>query len=276
MSSSKHPHDQDEADLSHSPVEGPCERATPDSSGWLSDLQLPERTCSSQLASPSDNATPLKIESGSAAAVWPSGYYYQDSEGSTEGPCSLQDLQALQSHFQEASQMMIWVSDGIGNGYLGQLDQILYCAAAQQQSIVQQEQTALNAAPASVTATTHISNPAPTNGMPSANAYAEAVLAGAEMSWKFDQAAAQTLWSNVSMSACMLSCMTCLSGPRSLMRAVCIPVQSRLTACTTGRLGKPAGGACLSEHRPVPGCQEVIPPQYSHALSIAMMMTKST
>lgn len=83
---------------------------------------------------------------------------------------------------------MIWVSDGSGSGYSGQLDQILYCAAAQQQSVAQQEQAALSAVPASVTAAAHISNPAPTTRMPTANAYAEAVLAGAWMSWEHYQA----------------------------------------------------------------------------------------
>ncbi len=182
MSSSRH--DQDEADPSHSPVRTPDESTLQNSSRSHLDVQLPERACSPQVTAPPDDSTALKVEGGGADASWPSGYYYQDSEGNTEGPCSLQDLQALQSYFQEASQMMIWVSDGGGSGYSGQLGQILYWAAAQQHNSAQQEQPMPNVTPASVTATTPVSKPAPTSSMPSANAYAEAVLAGAWMSWE--------------------------------------------------------------------------------------------
>ena len=179
MSNFNHPHNQDEADPSHSPVKIPYGTAHSDLSRSHLGPELSKGACRPQVTPPSDDATPLKIEGGSADASWPSGYYYQDSEGNTEGPCSLEDLQALQSHFPEASQMMIWVSDGSGTGYSGQLGQALYWAAAQQQSITQQEPKALSATPASVTAAAPVSNPAPTIGTPSANAYAEAVLAGA-------------------------------------------------------------------------------------------------
>ena len=221
MSSSKHQHDHDEADPSHSPVKTPDESTLHSSSRSLPDVQLSERACSPRVIAPPDASDPLKVDVGSADASWPSGYYYQDSEGNTEGPCSLQDLQALQSHFQEASQMMIWVSDGSGSGYSGQLGQILYWAAAQQQSSTQQEQTL--PAPASVTATTPVSKPAPTSGMPSANAYAEAVLAGAWTSWEFPQACSLNICRSVTMSMCTLSCLTCLSPPA-------IPVQSNVAS----------------------------------------------
>ena len=211
MSSTKHQHDQDEADPSHSPVETPDESTLHNSSRSHPDVQLPERACSPQVIAPPDIPTPLGSEGGSADASWPSGYYYQDSEGNTEGPCSLQDLQALQSYFQEASQMTIWVSDGSGSGYSGQLGQILYWAAAQQQSSTQQEHPMPNAAPASVTATTPVNKPAPTSGMPSANAYAEAVLAGARMSWIFYQVCSPHTLQDC-LILYMLSCMTCLLG----------------------------------------------------------------
>ena len=201
MSSSRH--DQDEADPSHSPVRTPDESTLQNSSRSHLDVQLPERACSPQVTAPPDDSTALKVEGGGADASWPSGYYYQDSEGNTEGPCSLQDLQALQSYFQEASQMMVWVSDGGGSGYSGQLGQILYWAAAQQHNSAQQEQPMPNVTPASVTATTPVSKPAPTSSMPSANAYAEAVLAGAWMSWKLSKLAAQTS-AGVSQCPCVL------------------------------------------------------------------------
>ncbi len=66
-------------------------------------------------------------------AIWPPGYYYQDSAGNTQGPCSLQDLQALHACFPEAAAMTIWAGDGKAGGYSAQLYEVLTWAAPQQQ-----------------------------------------------------------------------------------------------------------------------------------------------
>ena len=65
--------------------------------------------------------------------IWPAGYYYQDSAGNTQGPCSLQDLQALHACFPEAAAMTIWAGDGSGGGYSVQLYEVLAWAAPQPQ-----------------------------------------------------------------------------------------------------------------------------------------------
>ena len=70
---------------------------------------------------------------GADTAIWPAGYYYQDSAGNTQGPCSLQDLQALHACFPEAAAMTIWAGDGSGGGYSVQLYEVLAWAAPQQQ-----------------------------------------------------------------------------------------------------------------------------------------------
>lgn len=70
---------------------------------------------------------------GANTAIWPAGYYYQDSAGNTQGPCSLQDLQALHACFPEAAAITIWAGDGSGGGYSVQLYEVLAWAGPQQQ-----------------------------------------------------------------------------------------------------------------------------------------------
>ena len=106
------------------------------------------------------------------AAVWPAGYYYQDSSGNTQGPCSLHDLRELHSFYPEAAGMTVWAGDGSGGGYSGQLPQVLHWAAWQQQSSLQP--TKSNQSP--LFSPSH--GPSAPQNQPPRCAYAEAVLAG--------------------------------------------------------------------------------------------------
>ena len=108
--------------------------------------------------------------------TWPAGYYYQDSEGNTQGPCSLQDLQSLQACFPEAAHMVIWAGDGAGGGYSAQLHEVLHWASPKQQ----QQQHAWASRPASASLSSRYSGDATTDAaaQPAQCAYAEAVLAG--------------------------------------------------------------------------------------------------
>ena len=109
-------------------------------------------------------------------ALWPPGYYYQDSEGNTQGPCSLQDLRSLQACFPEAMYMTIWAGDGAGGGYSAQLSEILHWAAPEQQQ--QQHSWAHRSASPSLSSRYIDSATMDTHVQPAQCAYAEAVLAG--------------------------------------------------------------------------------------------------
>lgn len=112
----------------------------------------------------------------SDCTVWPPGYYYQDSEGNTQGPCSLQDLQSLQACFPEAVHMMIWAGDGAGGGYSAQLHEVLHWATPKQQQ--QQNVWAHRSASASLSSCYKGSATTDAHAQPAQCAYAEAVLAG--------------------------------------------------------------------------------------------------
>lgn len=113
-------------------------------------------------------------------AIWPAGYYYQDSAGDTQGPCSLQDLQALHACFPEAATMTIWAGDGSGGGYSAQLYEVLAWTAPQQQQLHAWTHASSHvAAPLSEhqngASAQHASSP---QSLASSCKYAEAVLAG--------------------------------------------------------------------------------------------------
>ena len=162
-----------------------CEGAHQEGSAQPADAKQTAQACGEQYTTSSEEAMHkeqhgLPCSAGSTdghdeqlgCAVWQPGYYYQDCEGNTQGPCSLQDLQSLQACFPGAAHMTIWAGDGSGGGFSAQLHEILHWAAPKQQ------QGAWARSDASPSPMSRCNGSGAVTAQPTQCAYAEAVLAG--------------------------------------------------------------------------------------------------
>jgi len=185
------------------------------------------------------------------AALWPAGYYYQDSSGNTQGPCSLEYLQALRTRFSEAAHMTVWAGDGIGGGYCARLVEVLHWAASQQSQQQQHSARAMSSASAPLSKLHSSNAPQSASGQPHEQQHLNArtqTFASATLSEQLSgsspqgasmqQQQQQRAWASRAASACLSALHTehqngATAGEASALPAKCLYAEAVLAGTTS-------------------------------------------